>query len=96
MVTLYGMVAVTFMMTMYALERRRRHFTLAFALGCVLSSIYGFLSGAWPFGLVELVWSAVAVHKWSTAATTARNETTNVSLRDNFEGTGNPTGSARP
>ena len=52
--TLYGVAAVTFMMAMYALERRGPVFILLFALGCVLSSIYGFLAGAWPFGVVEL------------------------------------------
>ena len=64
MVTLYGVCAVSFMMTMYALEARSARYTLAFALGCVLSSVYGFLSGAWPFGVVELIWSTVAVRKW--------------------------------
>jgi hypothetical protein len=63
-VTIYGVCAVTFMMTMYALERRRRAFILAFAGGCVLSSVYGFWSGAWPFGVVELVWSGIAVHRY--------------------------------
>jgi len=63
-VTIYGVCAVSFMMAMYALERRGRPFILAFALGCVLSSVYGFLSGAWPFGVVELVWSFVAVHRY--------------------------------
>ena len=62
-VTVYGVVAVTFMMSMYALEHRGRGFVLAFACGCVLSSIYGFLSGAWPFGVVELIWSAIAVRR---------------------------------
>lgn len=68
-VTIYGVVAVTFMMSMYALEHRGRPFVLAFAIGCVLSSIYGFLSGAWPFGVVELIWSAVALrrHRHATA-----------------------------
>ena len=60
-ITVYGVCAVTFMMVMYALEGRGRIFILGFALGCVLSSIYGFLSGAWPFGVVELIWSGVAV-----------------------------------
>jgi hypothetical protein len=64
MLTLYGACAVTFMMLMYALESRGRNFILAFAVGCVLSSAYGFLSGAWPFGVVELIWSAVAVKRW--------------------------------
>lgn len=67
-VTLYGVAAVTFMMVMYALERRHRRFVLGFAAGCVLSSGYGFLSGAWPFGVVELVWAVVALRRWRTAS----------------------------
>jgi len=66
-ITLYGVCAVTFMMTMYALERRGPVFVLLFAVGCVLSSAYGFLSGAWPFGVVELVWAGVAVQRWRGA-----------------------------
>jgi hypothetical protein len=64
MLTLYGACAVTFMMLMYALESRGAAFILAFAVGCVLSSSYGFLSGAWPFGVVELIWSGIAVRRW--------------------------------
>ncbi|HEY0280633.1 MAG TPA: hypothetical protein VGC32_20400 [Solirubrobacterales bacterium] len=64
MLTLYGACAVTFMMLMYALEARGPRFILAFAVGCVLSSAYGFLSGAWPFGVVELIWSGVAVNRF--------------------------------
>jgi hypothetical protein len=67
MVTIFGVVAVTFMMTMYALEHRGRMFIAAFALGCVLSSGYGFLSGAWPFGVVELIWAGVAVRRFRAA-----------------------------
>ena len=63
-VTIYGVIALSFMMLMYALESRGRRFVELFALGCVLSSIYGFASGAWPFGVVELVWSFVAVHRY--------------------------------
>jgi hypothetical protein len=48
------------MMVMYALERRHHGFVAAFAFGCLLSSAYGFLSGAWPFGVVEFVWAVVA------------------------------------
>jgi hypothetical protein len=65
MITLYGVVAVSFMMVMYALERRGRRFIAGFALGCVLSSVYGFLSGAWPFGIVEGVWSVVAWRRYA-------------------------------
>jgi hypothetical protein len=67
-VTIYGVCAVSFMMAMYALERRGQRFILAFALGCVLSSAYGFLSGAWPFGVVELIWSGVAVQRYRQPA----------------------------
>ena len=55
------------MMLMYALESRGRHFILLFALGCVLSSAYGFASGAWPFGVVEGVWTFVALRRWDQA-----------------------------
>ena len=66
-VTIYGVGALTFMMTMYALESRGRGFVLAFAAGCALSSIYGFLSGAWPFGVVELIWSGIALRRYREA-----------------------------
>ena len=62
--TAFGAVAVTLMMLMYALERRHRGFVLAFAGGCLLSSAYGFLAGAWPFGVVELVWAGVAMRRY--------------------------------
>jgi hypothetical protein len=52
------------MMVMYAFERRDRRFILAFALGCALSSSYGFLSGAWPFGVIEAIWTVVATHRF--------------------------------
>jgi len=66
-VTIYGVCAVSFMMAMYALERRHNRFVLAFALGCLLSSAYGFLSGTWPFGVVELVWSGIALRRYQRA-----------------------------
>ncbi|HLW44323.1 MAG TPA: hypothetical protein VKS00_07520 [Candidatus Acidoferrales bacterium] len=60
----FGLFAVTAMLITYALEHRSRWFILAFAGACVLASVYGFLQGAWPFGLVEAVWSLVAVRRW--------------------------------
>ena len=63
-ITAFGVVAVTFMVVMYAFERRHPGFVLAFAAGCVLSGLYGFLSGAWPFGVVELVWAGIAVRRY--------------------------------
>jgi len=60
----FGLFAVTAMVTFYALEHRSPVFVLAFAGSCVLASIYGFLQGAWPFGAVELVWSGIALDRW--------------------------------
>jgi hypothetical protein len=64
----FGLIAVTLMLVFYALERRSHWYTLAFAGACALGSAYGFLQGAWPFGLVEAVWSVVAVRRWWLAA----------------------------
>jgi hypothetical protein len=61
---LFGLIAVSLMLFAYTLEQRSHWFIFAFAFGCVLSSIYGFLQGAWPFGLVEIVWAAVALNRW--------------------------------
>jgi hypothetical protein len=62
--TLFGLFAVTAMLVCYALEDRSPWFVLAFAGACALGSAYGFLQGAWPFGVVEAVWSVVAVRRW--------------------------------
>jgi hypothetical protein len=62
--TLFGVFALTFMMAMYALERRGVGFVLAFAVGCAFSSAYGFASGAWPFGAVEGIWTVIALRRW--------------------------------
>ncbi len=62
--TIFGLCAVTAMLVCYALEKRSPWFILAFAASCMLGSVYGFLQGAWPFGLVEAIWSMVAVRRW--------------------------------
>jgi len=67
-VTIFGVCALTFMMAMYALESRSRHFIAAFAVGCALSSSYGFLAGTWPFGAVEGVWTLVALRRYVRSA----------------------------
>ena len=67
---MYGVVALSFMMVMYALEQRGAGFIAAFAVGCALSSSYGFLSGAWPFGVVEAIWCVVAVGRYRAIRST--------------------------
>jgi hypothetical protein len=62
--TIFGLFAVTAMLVCYALEARSPWFILAFAGACALGSVYGFLQGAWPFGVVEAIWSMVAIHRW--------------------------------
>jgi len=67
-VTIYGVLALTFMMAMYALEQRDARFIAAFAVGCALSSVYGFVSGAWPFGVVEAIWCVIASKRYRTVS----------------------------
>ena len=62
--TMFGLFAVTAMLVTYALEKRSPWFVLAFAGSCLLGSAYGFLQGAWPFGLVEAIWAVVAARRW--------------------------------
>ena len=64
LLTAFGLFAVTAMLVCYALESRSPWWTLAFAGACLLGSAYGFLQGAWPFGLVEAVWALVAARRW--------------------------------
>ncbi len=67
LLTLFGLFAVTAMLVTYALENRSSWFILAFAASCALGSAYGFLQGAWPFGVVEAIWLVVAVRRWHRA-----------------------------
>jgi hypothetical protein len=85
--TLFGLIAVVAMLVCYALESRSTWFVLAFAFACALASVYGFLQGAWPFGLVEAVWAVVAVHRWrskvlAAGLATAPCHTNDESARD--------------
>jgi hypothetical protein len=70
--SIFGLFSVTIMLIFYALEHRSHWFILAFAGSCVLSSIYGFLQGAWPFGIVEAVWSIIALQRWHSTANFSR------------------------
>lgn len=65
--TVFGLVAVTAMLVCYAFEARSPWWILGFALSCWLGSAYGFLQGAWPFGIVEAIWGLVALRRWSRA-----------------------------
>lgn len=64
MLTAFGLFSVTAMLVCYALDERSHWWTLGFAGACALGSAYGFLQGAWPFGLVEIVWAGVALRRW--------------------------------
>jgi hypothetical protein len=75
MLTIFGACAVTFMMLMYAFERRDRRLILAFAFGCALSSVYGFLAGTWPFGVVEAIWAAIALRRYVQTSHTVGHPT---------------------
>ena len=66
--TLFGVVAVSIMVICYALENRSRWFTLGMAACCVAASVYGFLAGTWPFGVLEAVWAGIALYKWRSRA----------------------------
>jgi hypothetical protein len=70
--TAFGALAVTAMMLFYALEGRSPAFVLAFAGACLAASAYGFLQGAWPFGVVEVLWSGVALRRWWQRRTNER------------------------
>ena len=73
--TLFGLFAVTAMLIFYALEDRSHWYVLAFAAACAFGSIYGFLQGAWPFGVVEAIWTLVAINRWRIKS--VRNRATN-------------------
>ena len=62
----FGLIAVTAMLVAYALEKRSPWYILAFAVACALGSAYGFLQGAWPFGVVEAIWCVVAIQRLRT------------------------------
>ena len=66
----FGLLAVTAMLVFYALEDRSPAFILAFAAACALASVYGFAQGAWPFGLVEAVWTLIALKRWKKRTAT--------------------------
>lgn len=62
--TAFGLFAVTAMLVCYAFEVRSPWWTLGFAFACLLGSAYGFMQGAWPFGVVEAIWAVVAGRRW--------------------------------
>lgn len=64
--TAFGLFAVSLMLAFYAFEDVSPWCVLGFAVSCALGSCYGFLQGAWPFGLVEAIWSLVALRRWQT------------------------------
>jgi len=64
--TTFGLLAVTAMLVFYAMEDRSHWFILAFAGACAMGSAYGFLQGAWPFGIIEAIWTIIVLRRWRT------------------------------
>ena len=64
----FGLFFVTAMLVFYAFEKRSPWCILGFAVACVSASVYGFLQGAWPFGVVEAIWAIVAMQRWRGTA----------------------------
>jgi hypothetical protein len=70
--SLFGLLAVSMMLVTYALEARSPRYVLAFALACALGSAYGFLQGAWPFGVIEAIWAVIALRRWRRRVASGR------------------------
>jgi hypothetical protein len=62
--TLFGASAIALSLLSYALEHRSTWWIFGFAVTSAASSLYGFLAGTWPFGVVEIVWTLVALRRW--------------------------------
>lgn len=71
--TWFGLLAVMAMLICYALESRSPWWILGFAVACLLGSAYGFLQGAWPFGVIEAIWAAVAARRWHLRRTATKD-----------------------
>jgi hypothetical protein len=72
LLTAFGLVSVTAMLIFYALEDHSHWSILGFAAACAAGSVYGFLQGAWPFGVVEAVWALVALRRFFMKAGLAK------------------------
>jgi hypothetical protein len=83
--TWFGLFAVTAMLLCYALESRSPWWILGFAFACALGSVYGFLQGAWPFGVVEAIWALVALRRWQISLGRGRGEGDNMLIRPKSE-----------
>jgi hypothetical protein len=71
LLTCFELFVIASMLACYALEDFSAWFVLAFAGACALGSVYGFLQGAWPFGIVEAIWSLVSLHRWRSRLASA-------------------------
>ena len=60
----FGSLAVAAMLPMYAMEARSPRYVLGFALASAAAAAYGFAREAWPFAVIDTVWSLVAFQRW--------------------------------
>ena len=63
--TAFGLVSVGAMLACYTLEERSSYFVLAFALACWSAAVYAWLTGAWPFTVVEVIWGVIALRRFA-------------------------------
>jgi hypothetical protein len=82
LLTAFGLAAVTAMMVFHALEHRGHWFTIGFAASCLLGSAYGFMQGAWPFGVAEGIWSVTVFRKWNRIHKILQATSRKVELKD--------------
>ncbi len=66
--SLFGLAAVSASLLCYVMEARSPWWTLGFCAANLAAATYGFLQGAWPFGLIELFWAGAAFLRWRQQA----------------------------
>ncbi len=72
--TVFGFASITIMLIAYIFEARSTIWLFVFATACVSSSVYGWLAGTIPFGIVEIIWAIFAYRKWWIAKQNFKND----------------------
>jgi hypothetical protein len=67
LLTIFGVAAALTMVVSYGLEPRGPRWIAAFAAGCAATAVYGVLTGAWIFAVLESVWTVLAIKRLRAA-----------------------------